>query len=342
MERTERGGTAGRQNGRYIIRMRVGRALLIGLFVIALAIAGAYAYYDIKDVEDRTLDAAARAEAPGKFVELADGATHYQVSGPKNGPVVVFAAGFSVPYYIWDPLFKTVADSGFRAIRYDYYGRGWSDRVDADYTQDLYVRQLDGLLDSLDVKRPVHLAGLSYGGAIATSFADRYPERVRSIIYVDATHPGPSAASPRARSVIGWHRYMVLGGGADQLARGQLDDFFHPENYPDWVDRYRVTQKFRGTRAALRRSQLGIAAGPDQREMLAGIAERKTPVLILWGREDMIVPFEETDSLRRALPHATFVTVDSAGHLPHIEQADVVAREVVRFLRRNGGTAGRR
>ena len=317
--------------------MRVRRALLVALFTVALVIAAGYAYYDIKDVEDRTLDAAARAEAPGKFVELGDGATHYQVAGPRNGPVVVFAAGFSVPYYIWDPLFRTVADAGFRAIRYDYYGRGWSDRPNTDYNQALYVRQLAGLLDSLDVEGPVHLAGLSYGGAIVTSFADRYPERVRSIIYVDATHPGPAAASPRAKSVIGWHRYMVLRGGAEQLATGQLDDFLHPENYPDWVDRYRVAQKFRGTRAALRRSQLGIAAGPDQRPMLTRIAERRTPVLILWGREDMIVSAEETESLRLALPHSTFVTIESAGHLPHIEQAAVVAREVLAFLRANSG-----
>ena len=316
--------------------MRIDRALLVPLLAVTLLGAAGYAYYEIRNVEDRTLDASARAEAPGQFIKLADGATHYDVAGPSDGPVVVFAAGFSVPYYIWDPLFKTVADSGFRAIRYDYYGRGWSDRPQTDYTQDLYVRQLAGLLDSLGVTGPVHLAGLSYGGAIVTSFADRYPDRVRSIIYVDATHPGPGAASPRARSLLGWHRYMVLGGGAERLATGQLDDFLHPEKYPDWVDRYRVAQKFRGTRAALRRAQLGIAAGPDQRAMLERIAERRTPALIIWGREDRIVSFAQTDSLRLALPHATFVTVDSAGHLPHIEQADVVAREVVRFLKAGG------
>lgn len=322
--------------------MRAGRAVLVAILCLALVGAAAYAYYDIRDIEDRTLDATTRAEAPGKFVQLADGATHYQVAGPQDRPVVVFAAGFSVPYYIWDPLFKTVADSGFRAIRYDYYGRGWSDRPNTDYNQALYVRQLAGLLDSLDVKGPVHLAGLSYGGAVVSGFADRYPDRVRSIIYVDATLPAPTAASPRARSVFGWHRYMVLGGGAERLATGQMDDFLRPENYPDWVDRYRVTQKFRGTRAALRRSQLGIAAGPDQRPMLTRIAERKTPVLILWGREDMIVSAEETESLRLALPHSTFVTVDSAGHLPHIEQAAVVAREVLAFLRANSGRRGGR
>ena len=92
------------------------------------ALAAALAFYELTDVEDRSLDAAARAEAPGEHVRLSDGFTHYEVAGPDGAPVVVFAAGFSVPYYIWDPLFRTVADSGFRTIRYDYYGRGWSDR----------------------------------------------------------------------------------------------------------------------------------------------------------------------------------------------------------------------
>jgi hypothetical protein len=70
---------------------------LIGCFAVLLM-------YRAKDPERRTLDDAARLEAPGRFVRLADGVTHYETAGPDTGRVVVLAAGFSVPAYIWDSL----------------------------------------------------------------------------------------------------------------------------------------------------------------------------------------------------------------------------------------------
>lgn len=161
------------------------RLLRWSLTAVLIACLGVFLIYRVKDPERRTLDEVARREAPGRFVRLADGVTHYETAGPDTSQVVVLAAGFSVPGYIWDSLYQGLADSGFRVVRYDYYGRGWSDRPEAAYDQDLFVRQLAGLLDSLRITAPVDLAGLSFGGAVITSFADRHPGRVRSLIYFD-------------------------------------------------------------------------------------------------------------------------------------------------------------
>src|SRR4029453_11854357 len=101
--------------------------------------------------------------ARGEFVRVRDGYTHFEVGGPPDGPVVVLAAGISVPYYIWDPTFTALVEAGFRVLRYDYYGRGYSDRPDIAYTQDAYLRQLTELLDVLKLVEPVNLMGLSFG-----------------------------------------------------------------------------------------------------------------------------------------------------------------------------------
>src|SRR6185437_11076111 len=114
-------------------------AVLLGCVAVLLA-------YRIKDPERRSLDDNARREAPGRFVRLPDGLTHYETAGPDSGPVVVLAAAFSVPAYISDSLYQRLADSGFRVIRFDYFGRGWSDRPNVTYDLDLFVRQLAGLL----------------------------------------------------------------------------------------------------------------------------------------------------------------------------------------------------
>ncbi|MBA3658717.1 MAG: alpha/beta fold hydrolase [Gemmatimonadales bacterium] len=303
------------------------------LFVAALAASSAHA----QDPERRTLDAAARSGIAGRFLRLDDGVTHVEIAGPDTGQVVVLAAGFSVPAYIWDSLYQRLAGAGFRVLRYDYYGRGWSDRPDASYDQSLFVRQLGGLLDSLHIRKPVDLAGLSFGGTVATSFTARHPDRVRSLIYVDPVFNTGRPLPPEERSPQAWTTYMVDRGGTEAMATGQLDDFLHPERHPDWVSRYRVQQQFRGTREALRRTRVAIAEAPRQAAELRALGAQARPVLIVWGREDRAAPFAGSRALRAAMPRARFVPVDSAAHLPHLEQPAIVAGEVVRFLRRADG-----
>ena len=300
--------------------------------VLLLLVAVTVATYVARDPERRVLDDAARAGAPGQFIRLDDGVTHYEVAGPDTGRVVLLAAAFSVPAYIWDPLYKQLADAGFRVIRFDYYGRGWSDRIDATYDQDLYVRQMAGLLDSLGVHKKVTIAGLSYGAAMVTSFADRYPERVRAIVYVDPVFNNRRPLPPRERSRLAWNVYMVMQRGSDAMAEGQLADFLHPELHPDWVERYREQQRFKGTREAWRRTRAAIAEAPDQAEQLRRVGEDPRPVFIVWGRQDPGVSFEDIEATMAALPRAALLPVDSAAHLPHIERPAVVGPAVLRFL----------
>src|SRR5215471_20901836 len=112
---------------------------LIAVLVALIAVTwGLFVY---TDPERRSLDEA-RTALPGQFAKLTDGYTHYEIKGPADSRTVVLAAGFSVPYYIWDPTFAALTAVGFRVLRYDYYGRGFSDRPDIPFDQDMYVQQI--------------------------------------------------------------------------------------------------------------------------------------------------------------------------------------------------------
>jgi pimeloyl-ACP methyl ester carboxylesterase len=309
---------------------RLGRIVLI---VLLLAAAAVLVTYRVRDPERRALDDAARAGVPGGFVRLTDGVTHYELAGPDTGRVVVFTAAFSVPAYISDSLYQRLADSGFRVVRFDYYGRGWSDRLDDTYELDLFVRQLDGLLGALHIAGPVDLVAVSFGAAIASEFVDRHPNRARSLTYVDPVFNTGRPLRPEERSALAWDVHMVFRGGTDEMARSQLDDFFYPDRYPDWVARYRVQQQFKGTREALRRTRAAIAVAGHQGALIRRLGAEPRPVLIVWGRQDQGAPFSESRGLRAAMPRAAFVPVDSAGHLSYLDQPDTVAGAVVRFLR---------
>ena len=308
------------------------RLLRVTLAILLLGVTTALAAFWIKDPERRTLNAAARRAAPGQFIRLDDGLTHYELAGPDTGRVVVLGAAFSVPAYLSDSLFQRLGRSGFRVLRFDYYGRGWSDRPRTTYDLDLFAHQLAGLLDSLRIPGAVDLAGLSFGAAIVTDFAAKYPERVRSLIYIDPVFNTGRQLPPRERSTLAWDVYMVFRGGSEDMAAGQRDDFLHPERFPDWVDRYRVQQQFRGTREAWRRTRVAIAVAPNQDAQILQVAANPRPVLVVWGRQDSGAPIAESTALLQAMPHAQFVPVDSAGHLPHLEQPDVVVPAVVAFL----------
>ena len=309
-----------------------GRLLFIyGVSFLTLFVLVPAALYITLDPERLDLDAAARASAAGQFAKLGDGYTHYELAGPAGGHVVVLAAGASVPYYIWDPTFDALVAAGFRVLRYDYYGRGLSDRPDIPFTQDLYVRQLHELLDAVHITGPFDLAGLSFGGAVITSIAAKYPERVRSLIYMDPAFRTPESLTMLESSPWAWNLMTAIfdeRGWAD----GQLGDFLHPDRFPDWPERYRVQLRYRGFRRA-RLSDLRSNVAADQRDELQAVGRHPRPVLVVWGKQDPNVPFELSASLMAVIPDARLLAVDQAGHLPQWEQPDIVQPAVVSFLR---------
>jgi len=304
--------------------------ILIGVALVALS-WGLYVY---ADPERRELNAAARMAMPGQFAKLSDGYTHYEVGGPADGRVVVLAAGYSVPYYIWDPTFAALTAGGFRVLRYDYYGRGYSDRPTIPFDDEMYVRQLAELLNAAHVTGQIDLVGISFGASTITSFADKYPERVRSLIYFD-----PSFRMPYQLSLVEdlppvWN-YLTALLDERYWAEGQFGDFLHPERFPDWADRYRDQMQYKGFRRA-RLSEIVSNNNVDQSDQLQRVGQHPRPVLVIWGKQDNTVPFEESEWLLKALPKGRLVAIDESGHLPQWEQPEMVHQELLKFLRTPG------
>ena len=166
--------------------MKNRKGLLIkSAIVLLVLVAGLWIVFKVKNTEVQDMDEAARKGVPGKFVALNDGVTHYEEAGSADAKTIVLIHGSSVPYYIWDNTYSSLVQQGFRVIKHDEFGRGFSDRPDVAYTPELYRRQLFDLIKGLHVKAPVALAGVSFGGAVATDFAVHHPNLVDKVILVD-------------------------------------------------------------------------------------------------------------------------------------------------------------
>lgn len=284
---------------------------------------------ETKELNDET-----RKNAGGSFIQLPDGVTHYELSGNESGEVVVLIHGFSVPYFIYDPTFKILTESGFRVVRYDLFGRGYSDRPAARYELDLFVNQLTGLLDSLRFPRPVNLIGLSLGGIIAATFAVQHPERVNKLVLIDPAGARPISLSPlhRVASLPVVAETILSLVGSQTLINSFAKDFFDPALVDHFMSQYRVQLEYRGFQRAIlstiRHGMLGSFI--DTYKALGKMDKR---VLLLWGRDDLTVPFEHSFDLRAALPQVEFHAFEGCGHIPHYEKPDDVNPVLLAFLR---------
>ncbi len=301
--------------------------LLFVIFLLIAAIVAGYILFRRANTEIYSLDASARKNAPGSFIQLSDGVTHYELRGPDTGRLVILVHGFSVPYYIWDSTFSKLADAGFRVLRYDAFGRGFSDRPDKIYEASLFRKQLSELLAQLQVRSVYAIAGVSFGGPVATDFVIHNPGMVSKVILVDPQYPG-FAPLPHAESIV---RYKMAISPAD-LVNGQLTDLKYPDHFPNWADQYKIQMQYKGFRNALVSTRLHYA--PENKVMLnyQALDSLHKPVLVIWGKEDKTVPFRYSDSLRQIL-HADYMPVDDAGHLPQMEKAGQVNEKIISFLK---------
>jgi pimeloyl-ACP methyl ester carboxylesterase len=290
------------------------KALLWALGIAAAFLAGTY-WWAGKDL--KVMDAAARAEAPGEFLQVTDGQLHYQTRGPEDANVVVMVHGFSTPGFIFEQNAEALIAAGFRVVQFDHFGRGWSDRPDGPYDEDFYDRELMNVLDGLGLVEPVGLVGLSMGGPIVMAFAGRHPERVsRVFLFVpaglDVEGDDGVAAALVKLPVVGDWIWQVFGRGI-LLGDPQYDESaLEPENRL----RGDVTRQmdYRGYGKALLSTLRNFPM--SHREILFSAVAQKTetPVMAVFGDEDQTVAIASAAELVALIPRAEVRIIDGGTH----------------------------
>jgi len=256
----------------------------------------------------------------GNFAKLSAGYTYYELENPDADTLLVMVHGFSVPSYIWDSTYYAALSRGYGALRYDAYGRGYSDNPDVVYDVALFSGQLHELLDELHIDKKINLLGLSYGGRTISAFAFQYPDRIQNLIYVD-----PSGFE----TIVDDKKYPVMvseqevldfkqSEGYATMASGQLGDFYDATPFAGWDTRYEEMMKFKGfVKAMLSTRMNSPSLENEQRKM----AESGVPVFAFWGEHDTVVKLEEVrNNLMDRIPKIELFILPKAGHLPHMEQ----------------------
>jgi pimeloyl-ACP methyl ester carboxylesterase len=251
----------------------------------------------------------------GNFIKLNKGYTYYEYDNKDSNNALIFIHGFSVPSYIWDETYFSAIKKGFKVVRLDLYGRGYSSNLDIDYSDDLFANQVIELLNELKIKKAT-LLGLSNGGRVISKIAYLNPEMVDKLVYVSASSfqdHNPSLD----KSVSGKEINDFIRNKYPTISKGQLLDFKYPENFKGWDTKYEELLQYEGFAKAListRKNHVNL----DMENKY--INDSKIPFYTLWGDSDSAVVYNNfKDKLNKLMPRRVEYFISESGHLPNIE-----------------------
>ncbi len=250
---------------------------------------------------------------------------HFRDENPGRERMFVFVNALGTDLRIWDGVIAGHVGA-FRILRYDLRGQGLSDAPPAPYSIDDHVGDLAALLDAHEIAGAI-VVGMSVGGMVALALAAKRPDLVRLLVLCDTAHKigTPEMWSARIEAV----RANGLASIADAVLERWLSTEYRQAHAVDLAGyRNMLTRNsaegYIGTCATLRDTNL------------TSVASRLTqPTLCQVGEADGATPPALVESLSELIPNAAFDTIPKAGHLPCIEQPQLLSSRIESFVGRN-------
>ena len=305
------------------------RALVLWL-VAAVALAGALAAW----VPDLPLDQlrAKWAPPPSTFLAVDGMNVHLRDEGPRDDrEPIVLLHGTAASLHTWEG-WAQILSRRRRVIRLDLPGFGLTGPFpDDDYTMGHYVRFVGDFLEALRVERFV-LVGNSFGGNVAWHTALAEPGRVSKLVLVDSggyAHPGRIPIGFRVAQIPLLNRIVEYVAPRSAVESSVRDAYADPGRVmPGLVDRYYELARRAGNRRALVQRFRQAPTGVDSDRVRAV----SVPTLVLWGRDDRIVPVEWGERFHEDIAGSRLVILDGLGHVPHEEDPGRSVEPVEKFL----------
>jgi len=251
------------------------------------------------------------------------------LSTGESGDHVVLLHGFGGDLNGW--MFNQPELAGrYRVHALDLPGHGASDHdVGSGAVPDL-ANAVVATLDALEIEK-AHLVGHSLGGAIALYLAIKHSDRVASATLVCPGGLGPDINMEFIDGFVAADRRKPM---KQALALLFADDSAVKRQMIEESLKYKRLDGVEDVLATIRDANFtDCNQAGGMREALGSL---KLPVQVIWGRDDQIIPAAHGDGLPSSV---AVMTIDDAGHMPHMEQPRAFNAAVLGFLD-NHGTGG--
>ena len=244
-----------------------------------------------------------------------------------SGPVVVLLHGLGSKKEDWLSVLEPMAQK-YRLLVPDQIGFGKSDKPLMDYSVQTYVDFLNEFLRQMKVEK-ASLVGESLGGWIAALYTAElgggaHMVPVEKLVLVDAAGLKQETPIPD------------LNPSSLAAMKAMMEAVFYDTS---WLDENALRKVFTDKLAVhdgfTVRSFLGNPALAGER-LDGRMGSIKAPTLVVWGKQDKLLPITSGDKYAAGIAGAKMVSFDKCGHVPPVEKTEEFVAAVTGFL---GGAA---
>jgi pimeloyl-ACP methyl ester carboxylesterase len=267
-------------------------------------------------------------------VEILGRRVNYVDIGEGDKPPAVFVHGLAGCWQNWLENLPRLAQDR-RCIALDLPGFSGSEMPREKITISGYAEMVVEWATAVGADEPVDVIGNSMGGFIAAEIGIKDPAFVRRIVLCSAA--GISITNLKRRPLLTTARIsgaltnVVLARRDAMVKRPGLRQFAlaYVFRHPTRIDADLAYNTMSGAGGPGFLPALDALTDYDFRDRLGDV---KVPVLLVWGREDNLVPVKDADEFERLIPNARKVILEDTGHVPMLERPSTFNDLAVEFL----------
>lgn len=237
----------------------------------------------------------------------------------------------------WSEVYDYFSGLG-NVYAYDQLPYGFSEKIldgeweqDNPYTTDSAVKQLKQFMDEMGIKKAT-LVGSSFGGVLAAEASIRYEENVEALILVA---PAIMVTESMPKWLVDLPQAEHIGPlFAKSLSLG--NSFYESTFFDkDLITAQRMEHSKRETKVNnwnLSMWEYLQAWSTEPSDVSNRLEEIKKPTLIISGRQDSIVPLEDSEKIASRILNAELAIIEECGHMPHEEKPEEFIEIVNQWL----------
>ena len=249
--------------------------------------------------------------------------------GGQGPETIVLLHGFAADKSNWIRFARTLV-SEYKVIIPDQAGHGETGGTLKDtYTISSQATRLAQFTSNIGVDK-FHLVGNSMGGAIAFFFAFQHPDRVKSLGLFDSAgviSPEPSELS----KLLTRGENPLIADSAENYER-LLDFAMEDPPFLPWPFANVMSRKS-SARKELNEKIFSDIMKPGKYTAQQVLLAIKTPVLILWGKEDRVIHVSSVSVFERYLSNQKSIILENVGHAPMVERPEQTANIIKDFIK---------
>jgi pimeloyl-ACP methyl ester carboxylesterase len=241
---------------------------------------------------------------------------------------VIFIHGFPFDHHMWDNQIQKLSSDYF-CISHDIRGLGESEPGDGQYTIELFVDDLEMVIDELKLKNPV-ICGFSMGGYITLRAVERIGKKFSGLILCD-TRSSADSNEGKINRALGIQK--INSKGINLYVNEFITNCFCKnslKNKKETIEEM-ISRSEYFSAASVKGCLLAMAARTDTTEVLTNI---QIPSLVLCGEEDTLTTPDVMKNMAVKIKKSEFYIVPKAGHMSPVENPDAVNKHIVNFLKR--------